>query len=466
MIHPERVRKLNSNDPFLKGAYILYWMQQDQRSECNHALEYAIQTANEHKKPLAVFFGLTDSYPGANLRHYTFMLRGLVETANTLKKRKIAFVIQRVSPEKGVIEMARDAAVLITDRGNTHIQTLWRDTVARKVKCPVIQVESNVVVPLETASEKENYSAGTLRPRIHRHLDTFLKPLAAETLKIDSIGLEFKSLDLDNYQHILDELQVDRSVEPVEAYLGGTSQARSKLKDFIQNKLSRFDSHRNDPSEDYLSNMSPYLHFGQVSPLYIALEVLEAKKEKKSLKAAVESYLEELIVRRELAQNFVYYNDNYDSVKCIPEWAQKSLREHEKDDRRYTYTQNQLETAQTHDPAWNAAQLQMVYLGKMHGYMRMYWGKKIIEWSKNIQTAFRTALYLNDKYELDGRDPNGYAGIAWCFGKHDRAWTERAVFGKIRYMNDAGLRRKFDIDKYINQVAEITGIDPGLLPKS
>ncbi len=460
MIQPQRIRRLNENDPRTEASYVLYWMQQDQRSECNHALEYAIRTANEHKKPLVVFFGLTDSYPGANLRHYTFMLRGLAETANTLTGRKIKFVLRQVSPEKGAIELSRDAVVLVSDRGNTHIQALWRDTVARKAACPVVQVESNVVVPIETASEKENYSAGTLRPRIHKHLDQFLVTLNTETLKKDSSSLNFKSLDANNWQKILDSLEIDRSVPAVETHLGGTSQARSKLKNFIEKKLYRFHTHRNDPSEDYLSHMSPYLHFGQISPLYIALEVLAAQKAKKSLKPAADAYLEELIVRRELAQNFVYYSDVYDSIKSIPEWAQKTLNQHADDTRPYTYTRKQLENAQTHDPAWNAAQLQMVHTGKMHGYMRMYWGKKILEWSNTTQAAFKTAVYLNDKYELDGRDPNGYAGIAWCFGKHDQAWTQRDIFGKVRYMNDAGLKRKFDIDKYLAQIAEVTGIDP------
>ncbi len=192
--------------------------------------------------------------------------------------------------------------------------------------------------------------------------------------------------------------------------------------------------------------MSPYLHFGQISPLHIALEVLKTKSPGKS------AYLEELIIRRELAVNFVYYNREYDNLKCLPDWAYNTLMEHRKDKREYIYSLEEFENAETHDPYWNAAQLEMVHSGKMQGYMRMYWGKKILEWAQNPEKAYQIALKLNNRYELDGRDPNGYAGVAWCFGKHDRAWKEREIFGKVRYMNDHGLRRKFKMDSYVDVV--------------
>ncbi len=195
--------------------------------------------------------------------------------------------------------------------------------------------------------------------------------------------------------------------------------------------------------------MSPYLHFGQISPLYLALKVLETSS------AGKDAYLEELIVRRELSHNFVFFNDKYDTFKSLPPWAMRTLNFHRRDKREYIYSLEQFEKAQTHDPYWNAAQQEMVITGKMHGYMRMYWGKKILEWSKNPRTGFKIALYLNNKYELDGRDPNAFAGVAWCFGKHDRAWSERKVFGKIRYMNAAGLKRKFDIEAYVNKIQSL-----------
>jgi deoxyribodipyrimidine photo-lyase len=195
--------------------------------------------------------------------------------------------------------------------------------------------------------------------------------------------------------------------------------------------------------------MSPWLHFGQISPLVIALKVMKTQSPGK------EAYLEELIIRRELAMNYTYYNPFYDSFEGLNDWAKKTLKEHEKDKRPYRYSIDELEQAQTHDPYWNAAQEEMRITGKMHGYMRMYWGKKILEWMKSPEEAFSTALYLNNKYELDGRDPNGFAGIAWCFGKHDRPWFERPIFGKIRYMNANGLKRKFNAEAYVDKIKKL-----------
>ena len=192
--------------------------------------------------------------------------------------------------------------------------------------------------------------------------------------------------------------------------------------------------------------MSPYLHYGQISPLYIALEVSNSESPGKN------AYLEELIIRRELSMNFVFYNSHYNSFDCLPDWAKNTLLEHKKDKRNNIYSLNELENAETADPYWNASQKEMMVKGKMHGYMRMYWGKKIIEWIQDPKDAFEIALHLNNKYEIDGRDPNGYTGIAWCFGKYDRAWKERKIFGKVRYMNSNGLRRKFDVDRYVKKI--------------
>jgi len=240
-------------------------------------------------------------------------------------------------------------------------------------------------------------------------------------------------------------------VDKTEHFKGGVSEAKKRLEKFIENKLQDYPKLRNDPTVDYQSNLSPYLHFGQISPIHIASEILSAK----SATEAKEAYLEELILRRELAANYVQYNNDYDAFKGLPEWAKRSLHNHTKDPRKYLYNLEELENAQTHDPYWNAAQNEMRLTGKMHGYMRMYWGKKIIEWTATPEIAFKTALQLNNKYELDGRDPNGFAGVSWCFGKHDRPWGERPIFGNVRYMNDNGLRRKFDADKYVENVKHL-----------
>jgi deoxyribodipyrimidine photo-lyase len=310
-------------------------------------------------------------------------------------------------------------------------------------------VESDVIVPVSVASDREAYSAAILRPKIKKQLKRYLVPLKETAVKKDSLGFRFNSLDVQNVEGLLGDLSLDESVSPVDTFRGGREDATRLLDVFIKDKLKYYNDLRNDPAADYGSQLSPYLHFGQISPLEIALKVDRARGKARGVK---EAFLEELIVRRELSMNFVHYNAHYDSYQALPDWAKKTLKAHEKDKREYVYSLKAWEEARTHDPYWNAAQREMVITGKMHNYMRMYWGKKILEWSKTPGEAYRTALYLNNRYELDGRDPNGFAGVAWCFGKHDRAWAERSIFGKVRYMNAAGLRRKFDIEKYVHRV--------------
>jgi deoxyribodipyrimidine photo-lyase len=439
MIQKERIKVLN-NKEIKKGVYVLYWMQASQRSEYNHALEYAIIQANELKQPVLVFFGITDHFPDANERHYAFMLEGLQEVKKSLKKRGIQMVILHESPDRGVMQVSKKASLVVVDQGYLRVQREWRANVAKRIDCPFIQVESDVIVPVEEASPKEEYAAATIRSKIHKKLNHFFVPLKHNDPAKESLSLDFDSFDINDVGKTISKLHIDRSVKKVSSFQGGIGEALKHLEIFLEGKLNRFPELRNDPTLDYLSQMSPYLHFGQISPLFIALKAKETKS------PGVEAFLEELIIRRELSMNFVNYNGKYDSYEAIPEWAKKSLKAHQKDKRQYLYTLEELENAQTHDPYWNAAQREMVVKGKMHGYMRMYWGKKIVEWAKTPEEAFRVALYLNNKYELDGRDPNGYTGVAWCFGKHDRPWGERPIFGNVRYMNDKGLKRKFDAD--------------------
>lgn len=445
MIQPERIKALNNKHP-RDGMYTLYWMQAAQRTEYNHALEYSIHKANELKKPLLVSFGIMDDWPDANQRHYYFMLEGLREVQKDLRAKGIQMVIRHESPDLSIIKLAKDAAMMVVDAGHLRIQKKWRKKVAQKIDCPLLEVETNLIVPVEQATSKENFSAGTFRPRINKILDNYLLPLKYKKPKLNSLSLKFTSFNIDNIDKAISKLKIDKSVVKVDTFQGGTRQAKHHLNIFLRKKLDKFAKLRNDPNEDCVSNMSPYLHFGQISSLYIALNVLKTSSPGKN------AYLEELIVRRELSHNFVFYNEDYDKFNCLPAWAVRTLNFHRKDKRPYLYSTEQFETAQTHDPYWNAAQKQMILTGKMHGYMRMYWGKKILEWTNDPRTAFKIALYLNNKYELDGRDPNGFAGVAWCFGKHDRAWPERPVFGKIRYMNSAGLRRKFNVDAYVKKI--------------
>jgi len=447
LIQKERVQLLNRAGS-AKGRYVAYWMQASQRAKWNHALEYAAARANELGKPLVVFFGITDRYPGANRRHYSFMLEGLRETKRSLAERGIGVVVRRVSPGEGIGEFARDACLVVADRGYTRVQREWRGRVAERMACPLVQVESDAIVPVETASEKEEYSAATIRRKLHRLLPDFLVPLREVRVRKESLHLRFdRTFDVEDPEAALARLDLETGVPmPVRTPPAGTKAAERALGTFVRDRLPRYASERNDPNAGATSGMSPYLHFGQISPLYIALRVLRAAGPGR------EEYLEELIVRRELAINFVFRNERYDRFECLPDWCRKTLLSHARDERETLYGLAELEEAKTHDPYWNAAQKEMVATGRMHGYMRMYWGKKILEWTKTPTRAFDVALLLNNRYELDGRDPNGFAGVAWCFGKHDRPWAERPVFGTIRYMNDRGLRRKFDADRYVREV--------------
>jgi len=449
MIQQERLQPLNAVES-MGGRYVLYWMQASQRAECNHALEYAARQADAVDLPLVVVFGLTDDYPEANTRHYTFMLEGLRETGQALRDRGIQLVVLRDAPDSAALKLAPDAALLVADRGYLRLQRRWRQSVARHAPCSVTQVESDVVVPVDCVSDKEEYAARTIRPKLHRTLEPFMRPLDERGPRRSSLEMSFDGLDISDPARVVDGLEVDPSVGALTTYRGGAAQARKLLRRFIDEKLDEYDDMRNEPGLDYVSHMSPYLHFGQISPLQVALAVREAGS------PGEEAYLEELIVRRELSMNFVYRNESYGSYDGLPDWARRTLSEHAKDPRPVIYTREQLEAAQTGDPYWNAAQQEMVRTGKMHNYMRMYWGKQILQWSAGPQEAFETALYLNNKYELDGRDANSYTGVAWCFGKHDRPWKERAIFGKVRYMNAAGLERKFDMDRYVAKVRALT----------
>ena len=448
-IHDSRIQSLNDLD-VRQGSYVLYWMQQSQRAEYNHALEYAVQQANQVGQGVLVVFGLMDDYPEANLRHYTFMLEGLQQTQTALGKRGIKMIVKKGHPDDVALAAGQKASLIVCDRGYLRHQRQWRQKVAQDAGCRVVQVESDVVVPLEVVSDKAEYAARTIRPKIHKHLSDYLVELKPTKIKKSSLQLRTKGIDLNNINANLKKMSLDRSVGPVSHFFkGGSVQARKIFSDFLRRRFERYVDNRNQPQTDDVSHMSKYLHFGQISPLYLALQVLKTGKR---FDEAREAFLEELIVRRELAMNFVYYTPHYDAYSCLPAWAQKTLAEHKKDRREYTYTRRQLENAKTHDDYWNAAMREMKATGFMHNYMRMYWGKKILEWSQTPEHGFKTTLAINNKYFLDGRDANSYTGVAWVFGIHDRAWPERPIFGKIRYMAASGLERKCDIQAYVKKV--------------
>jgi deoxyribodipyrimidine photo-lyase len=449
MVEDSRCKRLNDRD-LRRGRYVLYWMQQSQRASHNPALAYAIEVANGAGLPVLVGFGLMDDYPEANLRHYRFMLEGLREVAATLAERRIGFVVRRGAPNQVAMALAEDAAVAVCDRGYLRHQKAWRADVARRLSCPLVQIEGDVVVPVEVASAKAEPAARTLRPKLHWVWERYLRPIADAPMRRCSLDLSIESdVDLSNADGVLRTLGLDRAVPPVTRFRGGTAEARRRLREFLVARLDGYADRRSEPGAFQCSLLSPYLHFGQISPVEIALAVRDAGT---GGDADRQAYLDELIVRRELAANFVEFEPRYDDYACLPSWARATLERHRADPREHVYTADRLERADTHDRYWNAAMSEMVHTGFMHNYMRMYWAKKILEWTPDPENAFRTTLYLNNKYFLDGRDASSYANVAWAFGLHDRPWPERPVFGKVRYMNARGLERKFDMAAYLRAV--------------
>ena len=454
MIRESRVRLLNLA-PERRGACILYWMQASQRLRYNHALTYAIRLANERRLPVLIGFGLTDDFPEANERHFAFMLEGLRDVKIEAARRGIGFAAFKGSPDEVIINLAKKASVVVTDRGYLRIQREWREDVAQKIDRSLIEVESDAIVPVEVVSDKAEYAARTLRPKIHRNLGEYLEPVVETKVQVPFSEQIGGTIELEDVESVLHSLNIDRSVQRVTRYIGGEREASRRLKRFVVEKLDDYNTHRNDPNLEGVSDLSPYLHFGQISDLDIVLQIRAAAGE--GSQESVDAFLEELIVRRGLSINFCHYEPRYDRYDALPEWAQLTLDKHREDERPFVYALDVFEQGGTHDPYWNAAQIEMVETGKMHNYMRMYWGKKIIEWSPSPEDAFDTALYLNNKYELDGRDVNSFAGVAWCFGKHDRPWKEREIFGMVRYMNANGLKRKFDRDGYVRKIERVSG---------
>jgi len=460
-IEPLRVTVLQVGYPLPKAEYVLLWVQQDVRARCNHALEYAIMEANRLHLPVLACYGLCETFPGASERAFAFLLQGLQDLEAELRKRGIRLVCKKGRPPMVVQEFAQGAALVVTDCGYTRICRQWRQEIVEKLpgmRC--VQVETNVVVPIGVASSIAEPAAATLRPKIHRWLKRFLQPVCESVVACPGPdiqledGLEKSLFNVQNADEALAALSVDRSVPRLALWYGGSAAGQKRLSDFIPRLSSYGTGKANDPSVQGNSFLSPYLHFGHLSPIDIALQVRASAQNTNAAIAAgtgrsgVEAFLEELIVRRELARNFCYFCSSYDSMECLPVWARASLEQHKHDPRPAQYSDIQLVRGETDDACWNAAQWEMVASGHMHNYMRMYWCKQILLWGSNPANALKLAMQLNDTYSLDGRDENGYMGIAWCFGLHDRPFPERPIFGEIRPMTRKGLEGKFNMQRY------------------
>lgn len=444
MINSKRIRKIN--DGIAGKGPVIYWMSRDQRVNDNWALLFARQMAGDKGKVLVVAFALSPDFSGATFRHYDFMLKGLRQVEKKLAALNIPFYMLAGDSPSEIVNFAKelDTECLVTEFDPLKIKRQWKRNVVDLLKKPVYEVDAHNIVPCWVASQKQEYGAYTIRPKINRLLPEFFDVFP--DLMPQKHHPEFFSAN--NWDQLYSELTTDREVMPVRWLIPGEEAAKKMLESFMIAGLHRYVRFGNDPNEYAQSDLSPYLHFGQISSQRVAMEILERVSSSENKTA----FLEQLIIRRELAENFCYYNPYYDSYKGFPDWARRTLSEHADDSRKYVYTADELEKAATHDELWNAAQKEMIITGKMHSYLRMYWAKKILEWDDDPSRAFQMALYLNDKYELDGTDPNGYAGCAWSIGGvHDHAWSERQVFGKIRYMNRSGCNRKFDVDMYIRR---------------
>ena len=442
-IAPQRVRLLKEGKD--TGGPVVYWMTREQRVADNWALLQAQNFAMKHKRPLVVVFCLVPDYPGANIRHYGFMLKGLQEVEHNLQKLEIPFILLPGNPPETLARYLKKikGAFLVTDFDPLRIKRFWQNDVAANMEGSFYVIDGHNIVPCWHASPKQEYGAYTLRPKLKKLLPGFLCDFPA--IVSYSVGSKKISAAPVDWQKMYSYVR-DHSVQEVDWLMPGETAARVSAERFVKEGLQKYIQNRNDPNLDGQSNISPYLHFGHVAPQRVALLVNGSK----IYAEAKEAFLEELIIRRELADNFCYYNENYDRFEGFPNWARKTLNDHRADKREYQYSRETFEQGKTHDELWNAAQHQMVEWGKMHGYLRMYWAKKILEWSASPEQALKTALCLNDRYELDGRDPNGYTGIAWSMGGvHDRAWKERTVLGKVRYMSYAGCARKFDVKQYV-----------------
>ena len=446
-----RITVRRRGQPDAGGKCVVYWMQRSQRALDNPALDVAVQLGNELGMPVVVFFAPVPFYPGANQRSFRFLAEGVPDIAEGLARRGIGFCF-RTYPEHSLLKFCEQVcpAIVVGDENPLREPEDWRQRMRDRLRIPFWTVDADVIVPSRLL-EKEHYAARTIRPRLLALLPQFLK--SPENPKARVPWVAPPNLLMQRWEDDFTcNWTLDRTVSPVNTWHGGTAAAMRLLSEFVQSKLAAYPQTRNRPETDGTSRLSPYLHFGHLGPHTVAMAIRNSN----APEPAKQAFLEQLIVRRELAINFVRFNSLYDSVECMEPWADRSFVQHASDLRPVLYSAEQLENAETYDPLWNASQKQMVLTGWMHNYLRMYWAKKILEWSPSVGSAYQRAIWLNDRYELDGRDPNGYAGIAWAIvGKHDRPWFDRPVFGQVRYMSLASTGRKFDSKRYIADIQRV-----------
>ncbi len=470
VIEDERVRwrrgdSRSSGDPS-GGDHVVYWMQQAQRTRHNPALEFAVRRANELDLPLVVVFCLVDDYPEASARHYRFLLEGLVDVEKHLARRGIRFDVVVGDAATVLGGLTDRTALLVTDRGYLPVQRSWRDGTEAATTGPLVEVETDVVVPIDLVTDKMETAARTIRSKIMAHVDRFVVELATTALDRHSTGSDAAAsgwseavsgldrVDLDDLDAVIERLGVAAEPGPVASWRGGETEAHRLLDAFIDEVLGDYESLRNHYDVDHSSSrLSPHLHYGQISPVEIVCRVRASSAPSDHVAA----FVDELVVRRELAINHVVHQPDFDRFAGLPSWAVETLRAHADDEREVVLTAAELEAGDTPDEIWNAIMAQIRDEGWTHNQLRMYWGKQILRWTNTPEHAFRTLLELNNRYFLDGRDPNSYANVAWCFGRHDQGFQERAVIGKIRPFTDQALKRKGDLSRWLDSRRESNG---------
>jgi deoxyribodipyrimidine photo-lyase len=469
---PEQVARLakqprvcvrRAGAPRTGSKCVVYWMQRAVRILDNPAVDVAIHAANLLGLPVVAYFSVIPNYPNANLRHYHFLAQGLRDVAHDAEERGVGFVLRRY-PDNSLAAFLDevDAAMLIGDENPCREPERWRRVLTKQLRLPFWTVDADVVVP-SAVFNRSYFLLHHFKPHLKAQLPKFLvapcravpqcrwkPPKSLASFPVDQdVTAGFKGLD--------------RSIGPVDTFTGGTHAGMRRLHEFVKQNLAGYEKDRNHPERQGTSRLSPYLHFGNIGPLTVALAVERAVKDGAASASSRDRFLDQVIGWRELSVLFVRHNPHYDTWECAEPWARSTLVEHAGDEREHRYSFAKLERGETGDDLWNAAQRQMVETGWMHNYMRMYWAKKILEWAPDPARAYEWAVTLNDRYELDGRDPNGYAGIAWAIvGKHDRPWFNRPVFGLVRPMSGKSIAKKFDARDYIRQNAAKDGEDDEL----
>jgi deoxyribodipyrimidine photo-lyase len=485
-----RVREVNQKPFHEKGEYILYWMQAYRRFESNHALDYAIYLSNKFKKELVVYEGLRSDYRWNSKRIHKFILEGMCDNKETAEKLGInywAFVETPDNPAKGILrKISEKAFAVVTDDFPSFIIPEQIKRLSSKIECSLFAVDSNSIIPITLYGEHAS-AARVLRPRIHKlFAESYIHRAKEKITKKDLFSVEknakppFKEFKADKkeIETTLSKISFDDEILPVNDMIGGSKESQKKLNYFIKNNLNLYGDNRSNPHSPLLtpaSAMSPYLHFGHISVETIITRCLDSTTTEKwapdllnidakgdkdlffGKNLSLNSYFDELLTWRDIGYLLFWPKKEFHKdLSVLPEWIQKNLNKHAADKREYLYTKKQLEASKTHDPLWNAAQKELVLTGRMHNYMRMLWGKKVMEWTKTYQEAFQILEEFNNKYAYDGRNPNSYTGILWCFGLFDRPWfPERNVFGNLRYMSSDSTKKKFKMSEYLDYIAKV-----------